>query len=264
MTTFRRNPATMPGGVIIRDMPDPPSGLGCAIATNTHPRWDDVSNWVYGRDWYGWDGRPAGYVQLNNEGFGVGSRGIWWSSTLLGESGTLTYPYAFFLLANSNKARINYTLGHLRVSVRGVRDRQASELQDPTGTVYTDDYTDGSGNKYNGVLIGSKVWMTKNLQTTKYQKGGDISSEDIAIYPHSQVSGIANDTEMISAYGRLYGWDAVDNELIDDGYYHVPTKSEWEGLISTIVNINADIDEDIAAMVIKSCRQVNHPKDTSK
>ncbi len=244
--------------------PDDPDLSGCAIDTNVHPRWDygGVNN--YGSDWFGFKATPGG-ARRNQDGSysSLGYRGYWWSAT---EPGGQFGWLRIMASDNGEVKRTYYKKGHGH-SVLCVKDT-ASE--DPDGTIYTDDYEDGSENQYDGVKIGNQIWTTKNLIATDYQNGDPITTglndtqwgETItgayAIYPHAQVDGIASEQAMIDAYGLLYNWYAVDNDLVDDNDYRVPTDEDWTALTDYLID-EYGLSESNVAMVLKSCRVVNHP-----
>ena len=254
MTNFKRNPATMPYGAIIRPHVDPPAGLGCIDATNTHPRWDKSgSNYIYGRDWFGFKGLPGGYHFTYGSYFAIGLTGVWWSSTSM--SSNLAQGCYMRHNMGGFYQDIYYYYKTDSFSVRCVRDEAVGEASDSDGTVYTDDYTDGSSNKYDGVKIGEQVWITKNLITTKYQNGNNITGA-YKIYPHADVDGIASEQAMIDAYGILYNWNAVDNDLVT-GDYRVPSNADWKDLTDYLIS-QYDVTKDNVAMILKSCRQVDH------
>jgi len=95
--------------------------------------------------------------------------------------------------------------------------------------------TDGDGNNYTTVTIGSQVWMAENLRTTKYNDGNAIPNitDDIAWhylttpaycwYKNDSVTNYAT-------YGALYNfYAAVSGKLAPKGW-HVPTDDEWTKL----------------------------------
>ncbi len=107
----------------------------------------------------------------------------------------------------------------------------AAILLSVTGSCKKDsgDITDGDGNIYTTVTIGSQVWLKENLRTTKYIDGTAI--------PH--VTGSAWDPLLTPAYcwfsdveankdiyGGLYNLFAVKTgKLCPDGF-HVPSRGE--------------------------------------
>ncbi|HEY5468895.1 MAG TPA: fibrobacter succinogenes major paralogous domain-containing protein [Bacteroidales bacterium] len=97
--------------------------------------------------------------------------------------------------------------------------------------------TDKDGNVYNTVTIGTQVWMTENLKTTKYRNGDligttipvtkDITSESAAKYQWAYLGNENN----VTSYGRLYTWNAVtDSRGVCPTGWHVPTDAEWSTL----------------------------------
>lgn len=78
-----------------------------------------------------------------------------------------------------------------------------------------------------------------------------------AIYPHDEAEGLNSEQEMAEAYGKLYNWYAVDDTrgLCPAGW-RVPTNEEITALTDYI---KGNIQQDDAANVLKSGRQVNSP-----
>jgi uncharacterized protein (TIGR02145 family) len=119
-----------------------------------------------------------------------------------------------------------------------------------TGTGSAPTVTDIDGNIYPIVNIGDQWWMAENLRTTSYRNGEAIptglddtewantTSGAYAIYPHqggiteNDVEGINSDAEMVDAYGMLYNWYAVDDNLgLCPTGWHVPSDAEWTTLV---------------------------------
>ena len=248
--------------------PGDPDLSGCAIDTSTHPRWEDGGQNNYGSDWFGFKALPSGSRRQDGAFRGIGTYSGWWSAT---ENATINIGAWIRYMSSGTGSVVRYSyFKKFGFGVRCVRDETVGEASDPDGTIYTDDYTDGSGNKYNGVKIGNQVWTNKNLITTKYQNGNNIAtglsdaqwegttSGACAIYPHSGVEGIASEQAMIDAYGILYNWYAVDNGLVT-GSYRVPSDDDWTDLTDYLISEYEGLHESNVAMVLKSCRQVNHP-----
>ena len=265
------------------DPPDPDPGEAiinpCAIDTQVHPRWNDGGHNVWGEDWFradsageiGFAALPGGYRWSSGSFGSLGAIGYWWSSTehssALAWSRFMLHSYGDVARSRSNKAS--------GFSLRCVRNATQTEIDnDVDGEVYVDDYEDGDGNTYDGVKIGNQIWTKTNLKTTHYQSGlvainTGLSDSDwenttdgaYAIYPHSLVSGIDSDAEMIAAYGLLYNWYAIDG-LVDDNGYRVPTDDDWTQLTDYLKDEYSanGIDSSNVALPLKSCRQVNHPE----
>jgi uncharacterized protein (TIGR02145 family) len=103
----------------------------------------------------------------------------------------------------------------------------------------------------NEKLIGDRIWMTSNLNISKFQNGDPIyeaktkaqwnkASEDKkpawCYYQNNAQNGVI--------YGKLYNWYAVNDPrgLAPKGW-HIPTKSEWNGLISFLQKDFRDVNE---------------------
>jgi len=87
-------------------------------------------------------------------------------------------------------------------------------------TVNSQTITDIDGNNYNTVQIGSQIWMSENLKTTRYSGG---ASAAWTYYNNVE----SNNT----IYGKLYdGWTALDARGICPTGWHVPSDSEWTTL----------------------------------
>ena len=94
--------------------------------------------------------------------------------------------------------------------------------------------TDGDGNIYGEVIIGTQVWLTENLKTTRYLNGdliGTTTPPGLDIYeevaPEYQWAYDGNG-DNVAIYGRLYTWfAATDSRNICPLGWHVPTDAEW-------------------------------------
>lgn len=85
------------------------------------------------------------------------------------------------------------------------------------------------------VVIGTQIWMTKNLDVTSYRNGDPITE----VKDQGQWAGLTspawsyynNTAQIVPGYGKLYNWYAVNDirNIAPEGW-HVPTASEWETL----------------------------------
>ena len=96
---------------------------------------------------------------------------------------------------------------------------------------------DNSGNAtvYESVIIGTQVWMLKNLNVTKYRNGDAIPNiTDTTQWCNLTTGAYCNyDNFSTNAdtYGRLYNWYAVnDSRNIAPMGWHVATDAEWKTL----------------------------------
>lgn len=91
--------------------------------------------------------------------------------------------------------------------------------------------TDVDNNTYKIVKIGSQIWMTENLKTTKYNDGTDIPNlSDYNDWLNLGSSGYCwYDNEVINKeHGALYNWYAVKTNKICPTGWHVPSDEEWK------------------------------------
>ena len=154
--------------------------------------------------------------------------------TITGTSQLLSVPYA--LAAGSlaiNKNSLTYDtymkddgtyMGLVKITV-----------QQPFATEPT--VTDIDGNVYGTVKIGTQVWMTSNLRTTRYRNGDAIPNVTANAAWAALTTGAYctyNNTtkaDSITLFGRLYNFYAVaDSRNIAPVGWHVPTDAEWTTL----------------------------------
>ena len=92
--------------------------------------------------------------------------------------------------------------------------------------------TDNDGNIYNAAQIGTQVWMTENLKTTRFNDNTKIPNvtENAAwitlstpAYCWYKNSEITNDYK----YGALYNWFAVNTGKLCPSGWHVPEEADW-------------------------------------
>lgn len=87
------------------------------------------------------------------------------------------------------------------------------------------------------VRIGTQVWMTKNLNVSRYRNGDSIPQVTDLNEWASLTTGAwcyyENDLNYGKVYGKLYNWYAVNDPrgLAPQGW-HVPSDTEWETLIT--------------------------------
>lgn len=99
--------------------------------------------------------------------------------------------------------------------------------------------SDADGNVYNTVSIGTQIWLSENLKTTKYNDGSAIPLVTSPSGPHTRTPAYFwyDDTPSNGdTYGALYNWFAV-NAGSNSGKnvcpigWHVPSDAEWTILI---------------------------------
>ena len=118
--------------------------------------------------------------------------------------------------------------------------------QNSLGITYSDDktfitknfgstVTDIDGNIYGTVTIGTQVWMSENLKTTKYRNGDPISKVTDNTWGNLTSGAYCwenNDVINNFVYGALYNWYAVNDTVrkIAPLGWHVATADEWTTL----------------------------------
>ena len=103
-----------------------------------------------------------------------------------------------------------------------------------TTTAISPTVTDIDGNTYNTVQIGTQVWMSENLKTSRYRNGGSIpyvlgntewqslTSGAWSYYNHDEANNVI--------YGKLYNWYTTQGDTLCPTGWHVPSDAEWTTL----------------------------------
>lgn len=115
-------------------------------------------------------------------------------------------------------------------------------------TPTTSTMTDIDGNIYPTVTIGSQVWMTANLRTTRYSDGGPIKevTGDRA-WTRLQTAAwcnYKNEHQYDSLQGKRYNGYAAAMPRICPNGWHVPSETEWQQLEITL-GMTADQTEQL-------------------
>jgi uncharacterized protein (TIGR02145 family) len=95
--------------------------------------------------------------------------------------------------------------------------------------------TDIDGFKYESIEIGTQVWLTSNLKTSRYRNGNVIpltaSDYTWANTSSGAYCSYGNENANVSLYGALYNWYAVvDPRGLCPTGWHVPTNEDWTTL----------------------------------
>jgi uncharacterized protein (TIGR02145 family) len=101
---------------------------------------------------------------------------------------------------------------------------------------------DASGNIYRTVKIGSQVWMSENLKTTKYNDGTMIPfvviDKDWILLTTGAYCFYDELISNKNIYGCLYNWHAVNTgELCPTGW-HVPSDADWTTLTTFLGGVD--------------------------
>ena len=95
--------------------------------------------------------------------------------------------------------------------------------------------TDGDGNHYPVVTIGTQTWMAENLRTTKYQDGTPLYHiTDNSVWSNTQSPAYCwyehDSAKYALLTGALYNWYAVDSNNLCPVGWHVPSHQEFTTL----------------------------------
>ena len=111
---------------------------------------------------------------------------------------------------------------------------------------------DGSGNTYEFITIGTQTWMTRNLNTTKYNDGTAIPNITDIVSWNAASNGAYcdynNTASNSDTYGKLYNSFVADNNAatkvasnggknVCPAGWHVPTSAEWTTLVTYLGDI---------------------------
>jgi uncharacterized protein (TIGR02145 family) len=106
-----------------------------------------------------------------------------------------------------------------------------------TPVIFNPDLTYGSvsdidGNIYKTIQIGTQLWMSENLKTTRYNDGtsvpyvpDDIEWRNLSTPGYSWYNNDGSSYE--ETFGALYNWQAVNTAKLCPAGWHIPTTAEW-------------------------------------
>jgi hypothetical protein len=157
----------------------------------------------------GWAGVAGGKRDYNGVFSDLGFNGEWWSANSLS---TPPLTNATLLATRELKHYSTDVYRNIRsknygFSIRLVRPALATETD---GQLILDAYQGKDGTYYDGIVIGSRVWITKNLKETKYNNGSSI------------LQGIGNNTwsnppfttGSPNAYSCFYNNDSLNSSKV--------------------------------------------------
>lgn len=104
-----------------------------------------------------------------------------------------------------------------------------------TTTVTSQTVKDIDGNTYNTVQIGTQVWFSENLKTSRYRNGGLIPNvvDDTEWEALKTGAWCYNHYAVNNAiYGKFYNWFATQGDSLCPTGWHVPSDAEWTVLVA--------------------------------
>jgi uncharacterized protein (TIGR02145 family) len=177
-------------------------------------------------------GNGKTYVTKSHTSTGVtGLSATLLAGTLANGEGTLVYTISG-TPTTAGTANFAIALGGKSCTITLTVDDVAQTIGKPGPNI-----TDGEGNSYKTVTIGTQQWMAENLKVSKYNDGTtipNIMTISNLQYNSSSIGAWAyyNNYETNNAYGKLYNWYAVStttngNKNVCPTGWHVPTDAEW-------------------------------------
>ena len=107
------------------------------------------------------------------------------------------------------------------------------------GTNYVDFWlnavSDADGNSYSALTIGTQIWMTENLKTTKFSDGTSIPNiTDQSAWAALITPGYCwynnDEASNKNLYGALYNWYTINTGNLCPNGWHVPSDVAWTTL----------------------------------
>lgn len=117
-------------------------------------------------------------------------------------------------------------LGILAVVGSACKKTKPSPIKTDPPTV-----TDVDGNVYTTIRIGSQLWTVENLKTSRYNDGTLIGTS-WAIASSGACGTYDDNVANGDIYGKFYNWGAVNTGKLAPKGWHVPSRAEWEALVS--------------------------------
>jgi uncharacterized protein (TIGR02145 family) len=169
----------------------------------------------------------------DNGGSTVTARGVVWNTTgtptisdskTTDGSGTGSYVSNLTSLSPS-------TTYYVRAYATNNTGTAYGNQQTFTTTATSQTVTDIDGNTYNTVQIGTQVWMSENLKTSRYRNGGSIpyvlGNAAWAALTTGAWSNYDHDAANDPIYGKLYNWYTTLGDTLCPTGWGVPTDAEW-------------------------------------
>ena len=106
---------------------------------------------------------------------------------------------------------------------------------------------DKDGNIYMTIKIGSQIWISENLKTTKLNDGKPVaivtSDKEWKSLTKPGLCYFDNDPANKDIYGALYNWYTVNTKKLCPPGWHVPTDEEWRAMINLLGGSNVAGDK---------------------
>jgi len=198
----------------------------------------------------GFNALPGGTRSINEAFSFVGDYGYWWtSSSFDGYS-----AWNRFLAYNNNYIGRSTGWKQFGNSVRCIKNENETSVSNANQLQKVDSSLNPAfanetamvteSNKIPSMKIGVQVWMTQNLDVSKFQNGDSIPEaktdadwEKAARSKQPAWCYYNNNNEMSAekTYGKLYNWYAVsDKRGLAPAGWHIPAEAEWTKLVTSL------------------------------
>jgi uncharacterized protein (TIGR02145 family) len=166
----------------------------------------------------------------------ISARGVVWNTTgtpTISDSKTTDGSTIGSYVSNLT-ALIPSTTYYVRAYATNNTGTAYGNQQTFTTTATSQTITDIDGNTYNTVQIGTQVWMSENLKTSRYRNGGSIpyvlGNSAWAALTTGAWSNYDHDAANDPIYGKLYNWYTTLGDTLCPTGWGIPTDAEWTTL----------------------------------
>ena len=195
----------------------------------------------------GFNALPGGTRSINEAFSFAGDYGYWWTSSPFdGYS-----AWNRFLAYNNNYIGRSTGWKQFGNSVRCIKDENETGVSNVNQVQKRDSSLDPAfaketetipeSNKVPSMKIGEQVWMTQNLDLSKFQNGDSIpeAKTDADWVKATKLKQPAwcyyNNDTTAKNYGKLYNWYAVnDKRGLAPAGWHIPVETEWTRLVTLL------------------------------
>lgn len=184
----------------------------------------------------------GGTVTFNGGGV-ITEKGVCWSTT----------PNPDILGAHTNvTAGTDVFTCTMTPLAQGTRYYARAYVKNSAGIAYGEQVNfitkvaDIEGNLYGAVYIGSQVWMTENLKTTRLNDNTiipDVPDDSTWVHLTSPAfCWLRNEIQYKDVYGALYNWFTVETGKLCPAGWHVPSDGDYKTLEQTLGMSAAQLD----------------------
>ena len=212
----------------------------------------------------GFSAKPTGYRTNTGAYLNMGMSAWFWSKTEVNSTSSFSFICSYYDI----RFGATSTLKLMGNAIRLFRPATAPELFHADGTAINSTYYGNDGKPYNGVKLGTQIWLSQNLAETKWSTGVEIplcepAATWIALtvparcsYDNDVDNSISDPNEFILANNASMPANIVSYDNTDSGL----TAAEAQAAIDEIVTLfasyvpytGATADLDLGAYLLKA------------